>query len=479
MLNGWIPFSLRDLQRLSIRATVFLGFGVIVGLWLVLALDSAWRISEAEDRMAEANWRFNTNEQALFTVRSLVPMAEIVLYAYLDSSGPASADYRRRLAATRDQIEIAMARYSPLLEAEPQRETWQKLREQIDAYWAAIQPVMGWDRDQKVFLSKRHVRRSLMERRELILNIFARMQSLNRFALEKRREELAGIHEGMRQRLWWTLGVSALLAGLVVVVIVWHAGSLEQQILRQNAQEEQNKNELRRLSTRLVNAQEQERGSIARELHDEVGQALTALKMELALAERELAESAAARVPLREARAISDRTMQAVRDLSHLLHPAMLDHLGLSHTVEWNLRGFANRTGIRANMVCEDADCRFPAEVEIAAYRIIQEALNNVARHSKASRCVVRLERGAGKLVVSIEDDGGGFQLRKKKAAPVARGLGLVGMQERAMALGGRFEVISRPGEGTRVIAELPFEVAGEQPPPREVGKATAATGAA
>ena len=213
------------------------------------------------------------------------------------------------------------------------------------------------------------------------------------------------------------------------------------------------KRELERLSSQLMQAQEDERRRIARELHDEIGQALTALKLELAIAERSATPSA--RSSLTEARAITDRALQSVRDMSQLLHPSMLDDLGLPDTATWYLRGFSRRTGITSELVVERLERRLDPEVESCTYRIIQEALTNVARHAEASLCRVEIARVDSSLRIRIEDDGKGFD-ESSDPTPTSRGLGLVGVRERVARLGGTLRVESNLGVGTRLMVDLP-----------------------
>ena len=185
--------------------------------------------------------------------------------------------------------------------------------------------------------------------------------------------------------------------------------------------ERQNRRDLERLSARLVTAQEEERRSLARELHDAVGQALTAIKMEMGVAMRGVETDSRARRALDEGRAIAESTLQSVRDLSQLLHPSMLDDFGLPEAVSAHLRSFSKRTGIRAQLTHERMDDRLPADVEVCVYRIVQEALTNVARHSGASSCTVSLVRREGMLQLTIEDDGRGIDTAAARASDARR----------------------------------------------------------
>jgi signal transduction histidine kinase len=149
--------------------------------------------------------------------------------------------------------------------------------------------------------------------------------------------------------------------------------------------------------------------------------------------------------------------MQTVRDMSHMLHPAVLDDLGLSAAVDLRIKEFRRRHSIRVELVESGLESRLSRDVETAAYRVVQEALTNIAKHAKASHCRVSLVRLASSLMIVVGDDGVGFEEGGQSAAADGRGLGLVSMRERAMQLGGSLVIESGPGRGTRVVVELPI----------------------
>ena len=171
----------------------------------------------------------------------------------------------------------------------------------------------------------------------------------------------------------------------------------------------QNARDLQRLSAKLVHAQEEERRVIARELHDEVGQVLSAIKVELTLAEHAIESEGGPAHALADVRSIADGALHSVRDLSHLLHPALLDDLGLPAAIDWYLKGFGRRHGVRVDLLHDHMDDRLLPEIETAVYRIVQEALTNVARHAHARSCRVYLQRLPATVLITIEDDGVGF----------------------------------------------------------------------
>jgi len=207
------------------------------------------------------------------------------------------------------------------------------------------------------------------------------------------------------------------------------------------------------LSTRLMSAQEEERRRLSRELHDEFGQSLTAVNAYLWLIEQHPTDTDTVRARTLEARRVVSRTLTAMRELSQLLRPSVLDEFGLVPSLDGELKAFERRHKIATTFTADGLPDRLPAELETALYRIAQEALTNVARHARATRVQVALLAAGGELRLEVEDDGGGFPARNGDA--VRTGTGLVGIRERVRALGGTLAIHS--GKGVRVRVVLPL----------------------
>lgn len=217
---------------------------------------------------------------------------------------------------------------------------------------------------------------------------------------------------------------------------------------------QQDRARLQGLSRRLVEAQELERKAISRELHDEAGQALTVLMIGLGMLERDCKTYAPHLVEqVKELKRTTDGVIEGLHRLSRNLRPASLDRLGLVAAVRQHIKQFEGQTAIPVEfMPINLGEERFPPEVEITAYRVVQEALTNVARHAQAGRASVILKRRGDRLLAIIEDNGRGLNVKKA----MARGrLGLQGMRERAEMLGGRFSLESTPGSGTTIFVEI------------------------
>jgi signal transduction histidine kinase len=217
---------------------------------------------------------------------------------------------------------------------------------------------------------------------------------------------------------------------------------------------------LRQVSFRLVNAQEEERRRISRELHDELGQALTALKINLDVARRALPDDVPSKLShsIQEATSLAIQTLETARSLSLELRPSMLDDLGLISALRWEMDRYEQRTGQKISFEADLAGSLLRPELEITLYRIITEALTNVARHAVASHIRVHLRVDKRQVLAEVEDDGVGFDVADLFSSSAKRqSLGLVSMRERAELLGGRLEVISQPGNGTTVRVQCPL----------------------
>ena len=215
--------------------------------------------------------------------------------------------------------------------------------------------------------------------------------------------------------------------------------------------------ELGLASLSLLRAEEAERRRIARELHDETGQVLTAIRLELGLLARQVEGNAAARDGLDRALDLTGRALEAIRATVRGLRPAALDDLGLVPAVEALAEEFSARTGVIVDLDAEEPPESTPSEIEVALYRIFQEALTNVARHSEARRVQAWIRREGGEMVLVVEDDGRGFDPGRIAKGGDGRA-GLTGMRERVLGLGGRLDVKTAPGRGVRLEARMPWE---------------------
>jgi len=256
--------------------------------------------------------------------------------------------------------------------------------------------------------------------------------------------------------------VPEVLRSKVSVFVEMHRKSAElaQEIAERRAAEgrlRDSEEKLRALAAHLVSVREEERAHIAREIHDEFGQVLTGLKMDVTWLAARLEEP-----PLLEKTgsmcALIDASIETVRKISSGLRPEMLDDMGLVASIGWQAREFQKRTGIRCRVKLPAESVRFASDVSINTFRIFQEILTNVARHSGATRLDVDLDSTAERLLLEVVDNGVGIS---EHQANGNRSLGLLGMQERALRLGGAVRISGARGQGTRVQVSIPHRGAG------------------
>ncbi len=210
------------------------------------------------------------------------------------------------------------------------------------------------------------------------------------------------------------------------------------------------------LLRKLITAHEDERRRIARELHDEAGQALTALILNLEVAERAAAPEEQTR--LGRLRGIAEDTLGELRKMIYDLRPTILDDLGLAAAIRWYVKEAVEPQGLRVDLSIAGLEQRLPAHMETAVFRIVQEACTNVLKHATASHARVEVTVSGGHITIGVQDDGQGFDPAAIPRSREGRGMGLMGMQERAELLGGTWKVFSRPGSGTRVDVMIPVE---------------------
>jgi signal transduction histidine kinase len=235
-------------------------------------------------------------------------------------------------------------------------------------------------------------------------------------------------------------------------------GELENRVRERTAELDTANQTLRRLSARLLQLQDEERRRIARELHDSVGQMLAALSMNLAGVRADIDHLMKTTAVLSDSEDLVQEMSKEVRTISHLLHPPLLDEAGLTSALHWYVDGFAQRSKITVDLDCPNDFGRLPRVVETAAFRLVQECLTNIHRHSGSATAKIRLRRSDNHVVVEAEDEGKGIPSEKleKMASVGIPGVGISGMRERVRQLGGTLEIASSDS-GTTVVAHLPI----------------------
>jgi signal transduction histidine kinase len=352
----------------------------------------------------------------------------------------ASLERSRRLATVRSYILLSRSRNQSELR---------------DALASALENLAGYQSSTLDETTLLNSLRDLLEQhwRELerpqastsVIEIDTRVQDVEARQLAATESEIQRQFEDLGRRLSLVLIIALCFAVLLATGCIVYIVRIE----RQNSRRYQ---EITRLSARLVAAQEDERRAISRELHDEVGQTLGAVLVDAAnLANRIPADDTMSHRYLDNIRALADTSVNSIRNIALLLRPSMLDDLGLIPALEWQAREVSRRGSIKVKVTAENVSDSLPDAVRTCIYRVVQEALNNVARHSGAKSALVSVQQTEGSIVLTVKDDGSGFEPDK------TRGLGLIGMEERVKQLGGRLEIESQPGHGTLLRATLPM----------------------
>jgi signal transduction histidine kinase len=443
------------LRKPTIQVALALACLLIVGLWVYIGYEFTTRMAAVEEQSAAVTARYLEAQERLTTVRSQVLVASVhIRDALLESDLSLIPRYERQIDDNYASIDRALRDYEPVLDTTTQRGHVERLRREIDEFRQMIAQVLqqvhaGTPRDVRTLLNQ-----NLVPRREAAVRVSEEVQSLNRAAFVQHQTDIAQIHRVAERRTWQQVSLALVASLAVALVFSLYAGKLEGRLISQVQANEHNTRQLQQLSARLIGAQEEERRVIARELHDEVGQALTAVQVEISVAQRRLKAGGHPADVLSDAESIAQGALQTVRDISQLLHPALLDDLGLAAAIEWQARTFEARHAIRVGVQQDVMAKRLPPAVELTAYRIVQESLTNVAKHARATSCRVTLRREDDAVEIAVEDDGRGFD--PAEIADGLHGLGLVGLRERVALLDGRIALESTRGSGTRVKARLP-----------------------
>jgi signal transduction histidine kinase len=443
-----------SIPHVTIRTALLAGFGLTLGLWLFAGYQVTRRMTEEQRDAAAINGRYVHAQELLSSVRAQVLLGSVVVGDALLEPDPRVALNDREVARIFRSVDTALSQYVPVVDPQVETERVARLRDEILEYRDASLAVLSPDSGRRAADAPVLLRR-LMPKREAAIRTSEDMQAFNRAAVVDEQRAIGRRQADLQRQVWNIFGVALFISLTIAWVASRHALRLEHRLTEQRAREAQVSADLQRLSARLVQVREDEQRRIARELHDDVGQALTAVKVELAVAERRL-ERLHEPGLLVDAQSSADSALRSIRDLTHLLHPSALEDLGLVAALESQVREFRRRHGVAIAFVNDGAEERLHPEIERSVYRVVQEALTNIARHAHARSGRVHVKTAAQTLRVVIEDDGVGFDAADVERPGRRRGLGLLGMRERVSQLRGCIDIQSAPSRGTRIDVELP-----------------------
>ncbi len=428
--------------------------GGLLLLVVVSVLTASQKAQDIYTQLDALNQQYHQVETKLRRMRSDVHLSGIFVRDYLlDTARERAPEYRQRLADFREGNMLTFVALRELTQNRHENDTrLESLEAKLDEYWQTLDPLFDWTMAEKLSFSAGFLRREVLPRREAVLTIAQEIEELNNATLSAQRAEITAKHAAFRSDLFKLLWRSLLLGIVVALTAVIRLRILERRSDEQRLIAEEAEGQMRQLSHQLVATQEEERKKLSRELHDHVGQVLTALRMELGRIDRLRTPDERLARAVAECRQLVDNMVRTVRDLALGLRPSMLDDFGLQPALEWHVRDFTRRYGVPVDLAVAGDLENLPDQYRTCVYRVIQEALTNCVRHASASRVTVRVTGDLQNLEVAVTDDGVGLEPTRRRA-----GLGLRGIEERVRDLRGTMLIQTAAGTGTTVMIRLPL----------------------
>jgi signal transduction histidine kinase len=452
--NGSIRRALGRL--LSAPASVlWIGFTGLLLLMAVIAVDATISLRDVEVTTAALRTESRSRDGLLDQLRTDIHGSATVVRDYLLEPDDARAESQKaELELLRTRIDDTLRVYEQKL-PDTEKDGFEDLRSRIESYWKSLAPALQWDTRARRAKGGRFLQDVIMPVRAEVFQLTRQVTALNERDLDAGEEGIRAVQSRLRRRVVVT-SVFALVLGLILGAFsIRRVQRLEREAMARYEEVEEAHRELQKLSDRLVTAQEEERRNLSRELHDEIGQGMSAMLVELGRVEA-APDSETRGERLTSVRRMAEATVGMVRNMALLLRPSMLDDLGLVAALRWQAREVARRSGLNVKMVADEIAEDLPDSHRTCVYRVVQEALNNCARHSQATQVRVVVHKDREGLSVTVQDDGIGFEPSREK------GMGLLGMEERVERLGGLFSIESKPGAGT--ILSIYFPLAGGGP---------------
>lgn len=433
------------------------GFGALIVLTAILGVSQNRRAAQIRQELTAAQEAYSATEALLSQTRvDLYRIGMDVRDYLLDRNVANSNDMKQELLATQSQVRKNLEMLESRLSIE-HREPLQNLRREVDEYFLWMATPLDWSQTEKLAYSGQYVRTVLLQRRKVISDLAEQLQSINTANLQRSQQRLDAAQESfqswLRRLTAIVLSMSILIAALTITWIL----RLEKKAEMGHQRAESAERELRRLSQQLVRTQEDERRSLSRELHDEVGQQLTALRVEISnLGRIPITERDQFTAHLKETKSLAEKTMRTVRDLAMGLRPSMLDDLGLAPAIEWQAREFSRRNGVPSTVRITGSLSELSDTERTSLFRIVQEALTNITKHARATEVDITLDASPNGVRLRVKDNGRGMDSSSARG----HGLGLLGIEERARELGADFILDSAPGQGTSIEIHIPRRLA-------------------
>ena len=432
------------------------GYAAVIAVLVFSAVEAYHIQLSVSQQHVDIYRRYVDEEDSLTTLRRNIWLAGNYVRDFFIRNTPDQAQtLAAQLVPLRAESDQALTHLAKL---SPQSSMLPALRKSIEEFWAVVTPVPQTMLHAASDRQFEFVQREIVPRRGELYAALHELSATGEQHLQDNDRQFAESRQEATERLLLILGLGIVLGLAVAVLSIRHAENLERIADRHHAEVEQTKGELQQLSARLLEVEEEGRRRLSRELHDEIGQTLALLQIQITNAQSALeSHPEVLREQLQRARALAEKTVQTVRNIALLLRPALLDDLGLVPALQFQLQDFSRRSGIAAEFAEENIVEHLPDAAKTCIYRVVQEALHNCEKHSSATKVRVEVRQWEEELMVSVDDNGRGFQLNAKHMPQQRNGLGLLGMRERAANAGGVLLVESRPGGGTRIEVRIPL----------------------
>ena len=436
------------------RRLLLIGFGGLLILLAFAGLNGISVVNAIENRNERIRADYVSRERVLEQLRSDIYLSGTYVRDLLLERDPALADqHREELERAKSRINANSSTYAQIL-LTSERAPFQQFVRELTRYFELLDPALRWSPAQRERLGYAFMKQSLLPRRTEIVRLADELSNLNQKQLATGDRQVRELFASFRHSLVIVLIFFLFCGGVLAGVSIYRLLRLETISSIRFQEVVQARTALRDLSARLVGVQESERRAISRELHDEVGQAVSGLLLGIGnVAVRLSPETdSGALGQLGDLRRLAERTVAVVRDMSLLLRPSMLDDLGLLPALQWQAREVSRTKNVSVQVFAgEVSEETLSDEQKTCIYRVVQEALQNAVRHAQAKSVKIHLAESASKLALVVQDDGRGFEPGRD------RGVGLLGMEERVHYLNGTFAIKSQPGSGTSICVGLPL----------------------
>ena len=439
----------------KVRFLLLVSFGWLLALLIGAGLDAFVSLRRLDAVSQEVSQRFSARNQAVVGIVLSVhnyddQLERFLLQDQLSSPAPDISTLDQDIAAMR-----AALGHFPVDDDPDAQFLINAIQQQMQDEANTFAVISGWAANVRQQRAYPFIAEQLIPWRSHVLQLSQQISALNARKLALDNLAVAANFQTLESHLMWMVAL-ALMAGVLMSLICgWYILRLERQGRQRYQALARSRLELEGLSARLVEAQEQERRSISRELHDEVGQTLGALLVEVGQLSKLLpGEAQAAQTQITHIKSVAENAVKSVRDIALLLRPPMLDDLGLVPALEWQAREISRRSDMEVDVQSDRVSEDLPDEIKVCIYRLVQEALNNAASHARAKHANVAVMQGSNRIHVTIADNGSGFDPAR------SRGMGILGMEERVRRLGGTLTIESAAAQGSTVKAELPLHSA-------------------